>query len=84
MRHGRTAVATAVETAAALVASLPAGAPRGRLRDPLVLVLVLPPLAAALDVLGWSAAVARAVSRVGDPLRRAIGTCLIWLAVSAS
>lgn len=67
----------------ALLASLVLAAPLGRLRDPLVLVLVLPPLAAALDALGWSRMAATGLRKVRSPLARAMGAYAVWLATSA-
>ncbi len=67
----------------ALLATPVVAAPLGRLRDPFVLVLVLPPLAAALDALGWSRVAADGLRRIRSPLARALGAYLVWLATSA-
>ena len=66
-----------------LLASLPLSAPLGRLRDPLVLVLVLPPLAVALESLGWGQVAGRRIRAIERPILRVLGAYGLWLATSA-
>ena len=58
-------------------------APLNRLSSPFALLIVLPPLALALDAYGWSAQLAAPLRRL-DPARvRLLGTYAVWLATSA-
>jgi len=77
------AVASAAFIAAVCLGSLLVAAPLGRLRDPLVLVIVLPPLATALDALGWSHVAARLLGRIRGFLVRTLVAYVVWLVVSA-
>lgn len=76
-------LARASLVALSLTGALLVAAPLGRLRDPLVLVLVLPPLAASLEALGWSRLAARQIRRITDPLVRVVAAYGLWLATSA-
>lgn len=75
--------ASAVAVSLALLASPLVASPLGRLRDPLALVIVLPPLAASLDALGWSGVAAAAIRRARRPLARVLAAYGIWLVTSA-
>lgn len=75
--------ARAVVVLLALLAAPLLASPLGRLRDPLALVLVLPPMAASLDALGWSETAAVAIRRVRRPLARVAVAYAVWLITSA-
>lgn len=57
--------------------------PFGRMRDPLALVLVLPPLASALEAFGWSDVIAGRIRRLDGGVRRALVAYLASLVTSA-
>jgi len=57
--------------------------PLGQLRGTMLLVLVLPPLAHALDRLGWAEILARHLSGRGASTVRLLRAYLAWLVVSA-
>jgi arsenical pump membrane protein len=59
-------------------------APVGRLSSPLALLVVLPPLAVALESFGWRDRVASALARTRRPLLRLLTAYATWLATSAA
>ncbi|MFN8631295.1 MAG: hypothetical protein U0838_13560 [Chloroflexota bacterium] len=68
----------------ALLALAPVVAlPLGRLASPFALLLVLPPLALALEAFGWSGFAAAQLRRVARPLPRLLAAYGVWLATSA-
>ena len=79
---GRPAIAGLLVAIAMLAAPI-VSAPLNRLSSPFALLIVLPPLALALDAYGWSAQLAAPLRRL-DPARvRLLGTYAVWLATSA-
>ena len=79
---GRTLAAAALSVAGIAAAVLLAE-PLGALRGTMILVLVLPPLAQALDRLGWAELLAARLSRGGPSRVRLIVCYAAWLIVSA-
>src|SRR5438552_1394261 len=79
---GRPAVAGLL-VAIAMVAAPIVSAPLNRLSSPFALLIVLPPLALALDAYGWSAQLAAPLGRMHPARVRLLGTYVIWLATSA-
>ena len=78
---GRTLAAAALSVAGIAAAVLLAE-PLGALRGTMILVLVLPPLAQALDRLGWAELLAARLSRGGPSRVRLILAYVAWLIVS--
>lgn len=58
-------------------------APLGRLSSPFALLLVLPPLALALEAFGWRDRLARPLARIRRPLARLLTTYAGWLLTSS-
>jgi arsenical pump membrane protein len=73
----------AVSIAAGLLAAPMIAAPLGRLSSPFALLLVLPPLALALESFGWRERLAGRFTPIGRPLRRLLATYVAWLGLSA-
>lgn len=68
--------------AAVLIGAPILAAPLGRLGSPFALLLVLPPLALALEAFGWRDRLARRLARIRRPLARLLTTYIVWLATS--
>lgn len=58
-------------------------APLGRLGSPFAMLLVLPPLALALEAFGWRDRLARRLGRIRRPLARLLATYAMWLVMSS-
>jgi arsenical pump membrane protein len=58
-------------------------APLGRLSSPFALVIVLPPLALALDSFGWRVRLAELVRPIHRPIHRLLATYVAWLGLAA-
>ena len=69
--------------AAVLVGAPLLAAPFGRLSSPFALLIVLPPLALALEAFGWRDRLARHLARVERPVARLLTTYAVWLATSS-
>lgn len=82
-RARRLATAAGGVLAAILVATPWLALPFGRMRDPLALVLVLPPLAVALERFGWSHVVAGRIRSLKGGVRRALVAYVASLVTSA-
>jgi arsenical pump membrane protein len=59
-------------------------APLGRLSSPLAMLVVLPPLALALEAFGWRDQLAAQLTRIRSPLPRLVVTYAAWLVTSAT
>ena len=70
--------------AAPLVAVPFLAAPLGRLSSPLALLVVLPPLALALEAFGWRDRLANRLIQIRRPLPRLLTTYAVWLVTSAA
>ncbi len=66
-----------------MLASLVIARPLGRMGDPLVLLLVLPPLAVSLEATGWSELAGSRIRAIGEPVARVLCAYALWLAMSA-
>lgn len=58
-------------------------APLGRLSSPFALLVVLPPLALALEAFGWRDRLARRLAGIRRPLARLLTTYGLWLVTSS-
>ena len=68
-----------------LLASVPfLTAPLGRLSSPLALLVVLPPLAVALEAFGWRDRLSGRFVRIRRPLLRLLSSYAAWLVTSAA
>ncbi len=69
--------------AAILIGAPFLAAPLGRLSSPFALLVVLPPLALALEAFGWRDWMARRLTRIRRPLARLLISYAMWLAASS-
>ncbi len=58
--------------------------PLGRLSSPFALLVVLPPLALALEAFGWRERLASRLTQIRRPMPRLLATYAAWLATSAA
>jgi arsenical pump membrane protein len=68
---------------AVLISAPLLAAPLGRLSSPFALLIVLPPLALALEVFGWRDWLSRHLARAGGPVARLLTAYTVWLVTSA-
>jgi arsenical pump membrane protein len=74
---------TGLAVAAVMMSAPFLATPLGRLSSPFALLVVLPPLALALEVFGWRDWLARHLARAGGPLARLLTAYTVWLVTSA-
>ena len=72
-----------VAVAMILIGAPALAAPLGRLSSPFALLVVLPPLALALEAFGWRDRLARRLARIRRPLARLLTTYAVWLGTSS-